>query len=214
MYLARHGETADNANRIFQGQGGSGLAPKGRAQAERLAARMKRASLDAIVSSDLERAFETAEIVGRACEIRVDRDPRLREVDVGTWTGKSYDEIARLHPEDWAAIARGEDVRRGGGETYAELAIRIEAALERIADGRPHGRMLVVSHGGAIRSFIARILGVSKDGFRVLDAVANCGITLLERSTSGRYSLRTWNEVEHLEGIERIERIEREDSTD
>lgn len=202
MYLARHGETADNANRIFQGQGGSGLAPRGRAQAERLATRMKRAALDAIVSSDLERALETAQIVGRACGVDVERNPHLREVNVGTWTGKSYDEIERLHPEDWAAIARGEDVRRGGGETYAELAVRIELALEQIAGARPHGRVLVVSHGGAIRSFIARILGVSKEGFRVLDAVSNCGLTHLERSESGRYSLRTWNDVEHLDGLD------------
>src|SRR5688572_2354328 len=103
LYLARHGETADNAAQIFQGQGGRGLNDRGRAQARRLAGRLAGLGLHAIVSSDLERAVETATIVGSSCGLDLEHEQGLREVNVGTWTGKSYAEVADLYPEEWAA---------------------------------------------------------------------------------------------------------------
>src|SRR6478672_8105171 len=109
LYFARHGETDDNANLVFQGQGGKGLNSRGRAQARRLAERMRKARVTTIVSSDLERAEETAGIVGHACGLVHSIDPELREVDVGNWTGKGHDEIAELYPEEWAAWSNGLD---------------------------------------------------------------------------------------------------------
>ena len=205
--LARHGETADNAAGIFQGQAGSGLNRLGRAQATRLAERMRRSPPSAIVASDLERAAETARYVSEACGVPVELDPGLREVDVGAWTGKSYDEVAALYPEEWAAWEAGIDVRRGGGETYGELAVRVGAAIDRIAarhasgSGRASGRILVVSHGGAIKSWIAKLLGVSPEGLRALAGVANAALTVVERDLRGRHRLHSWNDAAHLEGL-------------
>jgi probable phosphoglycerate mutase len=201
--LARHGETADNARRIFQGQSGSGLNRLGRAQAERLAERMRRSPPAAIVASDLERAAETARFAADACGIPLELDQGLREVDVGTWTGKAYAEVAALYPEEWAAWEGGLDVRRGGGETYAELAERIDAAMARIArryEGAP-GAILVVSHGGAIKSWVAKLLGLDRAGTRVLASVANTALATLECDGPSRYRLHTWNDVAHLEGL-------------
>src|SRR5690349_6865123 len=121
LLLARHGETDDNARLIFQGQGGGSLNARGRAQAERLAARLV-SSLDVIVSSDLTRARETAEEVARATHVEIVFDQKIREVDVGAWTGLAYEEVERRFPEEWAAWRAGLDVPRGGGETYAALA--------------------------------------------------------------------------------------------
>jgi probable phosphoglycerate mutase len=213
LYLARHGETADNARRVFQGQGGRGLNRLGRAQAARLAERFRRAPPTAIVTSDLERAVETATIVSEACGVPVELDSALREVDVGTWTGKSYEEVAELFHEEWAAWESGLDVRRGGGETYAELAERIDGALVRIA--ARHGkrmpgedgwrRVLVVSHGSAIKSWVAKILGVSGAGLRALGSVANAGLTIVELDgwddAHRRHRLHCWNDAAHLEGL-------------
>ncbi len=202
--LVRHGETADNAARVLQGQGGRGLNVLGRAQATRLAERVRRAPPTAIVSSDLERAAETARIVAGACGLSVELDPDLREVDLGAWTGKSYDEVERLFPEEWAAWHAGLDIRRGGGETYAELAVRVDRALARIASRRldaGDAHVLVVSHGGAIKSWIARMLGVSSDGLRALAGVANTSITVVERDGQGRHRLHAWNDTAHLEGL-------------
>ncbi|MBX3225632.1 MAG: histidine phosphatase family protein [Labilithrix sp.] len=201
--LARHGETADNAARIFQGQAGSGLNRLGRAQAARLAERIRRAPPAAIFASDLERAAETARYVSEACGVPVELDADLREVDVGAWTGKGYEEISRLFPEEWAAWEAGLDVRRGGGETYAELAERVGRALDRIAlrHAGEDAKVLVVSHGGAIKSWIAKLLGVSSGGLGVLAGVANAALTVVERDSRGRHRLHAWNDAAHLEGL-------------
>lgn len=208
LQLARHGETSDNAARIFQGQGGSGLNRLGRAQVSRLAERIRRSPPTAIVASDLERAAETARIVGEACGVAVELDRGLREVDVGAWTGKGYDEVAHLYPEEWAAWEAGIDVRRGGGETYEELAVRVGRALDDIAarygtssSGTEQPRILIISHGGSIKSWIAKMLGVSADGLRVLGGVTNTALTLVERDHRGRHRLHSWNDASHLEGL-------------
>jgi broad specificity phosphatase PhoE len=205
LYLARHGQTSDNAKRIFQGQAGSGLDRLGRAQASRLAERIKRSARppNVIVSSDLDRAAETARIVGQAINIDdVELDPMFREVDVGTWTGKSYDDVAHLFPEEWAAWDQGLDVRRGGGETYGELALRIDKAIEQVATRHDHKRILVVSHGGSIKSWISKIvLGVSADGIRALGGIHNTSLTVVENDSRGRWRLHSWNDTAHLEGL-------------
>lgn len=215
LYFARHGRTADNARRVFQGQSGGGLDAHGRAQAERLAARVASLALDAIVTSDLLRAVETARIVGAACGLDPALESALREVDVGAWSGKDHEEIAAQFPDEWMAWSRGIDVRRGGGETYAELAERVEAAALRTAVRYPRRRVLVVSHGGAIRSYVARLLGLSREGFRALGNIENTALTLVEIPVSGssgstvgspsgdeRPRLRFLNDASHLEGLE------------
>ena len=201
LYFARHGETDDNARLIFQGQGGKGLNARGRAQARRLAERMRKARITTIVSSDLERAEETARIVGHACDVVPSVDVDLREVDVGVWTGKSHEEIAELYPDEWAAWSSGLDLRRGGGETYAELAIRIEKAVARIVAMDARDPILVVSHGGSIKSYVSKMLGVSADGLRALAGVGNCGLTVVEHDSRGRLRLHAWNDTAHLEGL-------------
>lgn len=201
LYLARHGETDDNARHVFQGQGGKGLNARGRAQARRLAERMHRARPTTIVVSDLERAVETARAVAELCGLEPRLDPGLREVDVGLWTGKSHEQIAAEHPEEWAAWSAGLDGRRGGGETYAELSQRIEDAITSICADEPRGPILVVSHGGAIKSYVARILGIPSDQMTVLTGAGNCSLSLIERDTRGRSRLHTWNDTAHLEGL-------------
>lgn len=201
FYLARHGETEDNARLVFQGQSGKGLNARGRAQARRLAERMHKARVTTIVASDLERAEETARIVGLACGVEHSVEVDLREVDVGLWTGKRHEEIAELYPEEWAAWSAGLDVRRGGGETYAELAARIERVVLRIGAMGAGDPILVVSHGGAIKSYVAKILGVSAEGRRALAGVGNCGLTIVERDDRGRSRLHAWNDTAHLDGL-------------
>jgi probable phosphoglycerate mutase len=153
------------------------------------------------VTSDLERAVDTARIVGAACGLEPELDKGLREVDVGLWTGKSHEEVQDLYPEEWGAWSSGIDVRRGGGETYGELAMRIEGVVERVSRDHAGKRVLLVSHGGSIKSFIAKLLGVSADGMRALAGVGNCGITILERDARGRHRLHAWNDTAHLEGL-------------
>ncbi len=199
--IARHGQTEDNVRRVFQGQGGKGLSAVGREQIVRLTERMRGGRFDAIVSSDLERAIESARMVSSACGVPLELDRDLREVDLGGWTGLGAAEIARDFPEEWIQWEAGLDVRRGGGETYAELGARFEGAIARIAARHDSAtsRVFVMSHGGAIRSWIGRILGIAPDKLRLLGSVPNGAVSIVERSADGRYKLERWNDVAHLD---------------
>ena len=101
----------------------------------------------------------------------------------------------------WAAWSNGLDVRRGGGETYAELAARIERAILRIASSAGRDPILVVSHGGSIKSYVSKVLGVSPEGLRALAGVGNCGLTIVELDSRNRVRLHAWNDTAHLEGL-------------
>ncbi|APR77442.1 Phosphoglycerate mutase family protein [Minicystis rosea] len=200
IILVRHGETDDNKNSVFQGQQGRGLNAKGRDQAARLAARLAGAgiALDALYTSDLERAHETATIIGRALGLTPAPDPDLREVFLGSWQGLSHAEIAVRFPDEWAAWQRGEDLKRGGGETYAELGDRVSRAVLRIAEAHADRTAAIVSHGAAIKMFVARLLGLGTPGLRAFRVSHNTGVTVVERGAGGPFRLLVWNDVAHL----------------
>lgn len=199
LILVRHGETEDNRRQVFQGQLGRGLNALGREQAGRLAARLSGAAERpaAIVCSDLERARETAEILGAALGLVPTLDPDLREVHLGRWQGLSHAEIAERFPDEWAAWRAGQDIRRGGGETYAELGVRVSRSLSAIADARPGATVLAVSHGAALKSFVAHVLGLGSAGMRAFRVQANTGVTVVERA-EGSWRLLVWNDEAHL----------------
>jgi hypothetical protein len=102
--------------------------------------------------------------------------------------------------------AKGLDIRRGGGETYADLAVRLEQAVGQIAERyeahvTDRATVLVVSHGAAIKAFVAKILGVTPAGRRALGGLANASLSVVERDPRGRYVLHSWNDVAHLDGL-------------
>src|SRR5690606_4967351 len=108
------------------GQQCTGLSTRGHRQAERLADALTEAfpTVHAVVASDLQRVRETVAPYLVATGRSARYDARLREIDVGTWAGLSDGEAGKAHPEEMAAWLRGEDVARGGGETFSELRSR------------------------------------------------------------------------------------------
>lgn len=202
LFLVRHGETADNARGVFQGQKGGPLSDVGRGQASRLAAHL-RALRDAdaahgfhrAYSSDLPRAHETATALVGALGMELALDAALREVDCGAWSGLDEAAVRAQFPDEHAAWAKGVDVRRGGGETYAELGERVLGALERLAEAHAGERVLVVSHGAAIRAAVARAQGLP--GFASLTSVRNTAVTELERHEA-RWTVHRYDDVAHL----------------
>jgi len=156
VWLVRHGVTAHNQEGIWQGQRDVPLAPEGRAQARRLAARLARLGLTwtTLYASDLARAAETARIVAERLGLAVHTDRRLREVCVGELSGLTRPEVNARYG-DYVTRSQADPwrTRFPGGETLAELYDRVWAFLNELGEGRH----LVVSHGGAIR---AAVLGV------------------------------------------------------
>lgn len=151
LFLARHGETDWNLERRWQGHADPPLNATGRAQARALAAVVAGLDIEAVYSSDLARARETAAIAVSGLGLDVRPEPQLREVDVGEWSGLTTPEIDVRFPE-------GMERRRAGGtgwnhgETYEAMGERVERALVAIAAEHSGGRVLVISHGGPLRS--------------------------------------------------------------
>jgi len=149
LILARHGETEWNRDGRFQGHADPPLNETGRTQARQLAATLADEPIDAIYSSDLRRAHETAQIVAASKGIDVVVDPDLRERDVGEWSGLTMPEIEERYPDE---LRRFRDEGVSVGETREALAERVLAAVRRIAEAHPNGHVLVVTHGGALRT--------------------------------------------------------------
>ena len=165
LLLARHGESDWNRARRWQGFADRPLTTRGRAQAAELAERLAAIPLDAVYSSDLQRARLTAQAVARAQGLRVEQLAALREVDVGSWSGLTREQAEVRFPEGfrrWLGGGTGWD----DGETYAELGKRVLAAVYEIAARHDGGRVLIVSHGGPIRVLHGAALGLEVEAYR------------------------------------------------
>jgi broad specificity phosphatase PhoE len=170
ILLARHGQSDWNAAKRWQGHADRPLTDLGREQARDLAHRVADVELDAVYSSDLQRARETAEIVAASKGLTVVTDPDLREVDVGSWSGLTRAEAEQRFPDAfrrWAEGGEGWD----DGESYEALGERVANAVFRIADAHDGGRVLVVAHGGSIRAIHAAALGVDVHTYRRIQRV-------------------------------------------
>lgn len=200
VVLVRHGQSRWNAQGRLQGQGGTDLSDVGRAQAAATADYLcaKYPDVIAAVGSDQQRAVETAAPWQAASGVKVRTDPRWREIDVGTWSGLTWAEVEQSDPITLAAWRAGNDVRRGGGETFAELRTRAWAALQDLRSWP--GTVLVFTHGGTIRLGVAAALGLPVMGEHTLGQVANCGVTELSFDAD-RCRLLSYNSRVHLAGV-------------
>lgn len=170
ILIARHGESDWNREKRWQGHADRPLTEHGREQAHALAERLAHIELDAVYSSDLRRASDTAGVVAERQGLELSELPELREVDVGSWSGLTRLEAEGRFPEGFARWKLGfpgwDD-----GETYEAMTERVLGAIERIAAEHEDGRMLVVSHGGPIRAIHAAALGLDVHAYRRLRPV-------------------------------------------
>jgi len=156
ILLIRHGQTDWNLAQRFQGQSDIPLNETGHKQAHALANRLSAETFDAVYSSDLQRATETAKII---CTSQIHPDPRLREVHFGDWEGLTYDEIKAKHPETLAAWEA--DIFKNAppnGETLEGLAVRVQSMLDELRKKHDDQNILIVAHGGVLQTLICLAL--------------------------------------------------------
>ena len=168
ILLARHGETDWNAERRVQGHSDTALNDRGREQARTLAGELAGERIDAVYSSDLLRAHETARIVAEQRGLGVTAIRDLRERHFGTWEGLTDEEIFVRYPQ----VLEG--ATWGDAETQDEMAERVVGALLRIAETHPGQHVLVVSHGGPLRRILAHCGGDAKG------PIDNCHVVRVE----------------------------------
>ena len=155
FYFVRHGESEGNAARIFTGQRDSPLTSRGRLQAEAVARELAPVKFDRIVSSDLSRTRDTAEVIAKRQGIPVEIIPELREINVGDRTGTSFDEARGL--PNWTDDGF---VSWPGGETLDQVLARTLGTIERLTRESSGKRILVVGHGGVNRILLSHFLGI------------------------------------------------------
>lgn len=152
----------------------------GRQQAAAAATRLAAMAPDRIVSSDLIRALDTAAVLGSLTGLRVSADPDLRETFAGDWQGMTRAQLQRQAGAELAAWAAGSDLRPGGGERRSEVAARVVGSVHRaLAEVRPGGVLVVVTHGGAARAALGQLLGLPVANWGVLGVLGNCAWSVL-----------------------------------
>lgn len=195
VVLWRHGQTDWNVTGQYQGHIDIPLNRQGREQAVAAALRLAQMQPTSIFSSDLSRAVETAVALGAAVELPVATDPRLREINVGSWGGLTTDQMAAVDAAYLTAMRDGHDYRRSSsGETAGETGVRVATVVDEIGRTAADDEVVVlVSHGLAIRQGIARLLGLSYEQALVLGGVHNCAWCVLGRARTGGWRLEQYN---------------------
>ncbi len=187
LLLARHGQTVWHAeNRYAGGDSDVDLTPAGAEQARRLAAFARGRGVDAVVSSPVRRARETAAPAAAALGVAVDVVDDLREVRFGIVEGRTLDEVAAQEPDGAALVERfrADPVAHPfpGAEPPADAAARCAAALRAVAAGAPGATVLVVAHNTLLRLGLCVLIGVPVARYRHvfprLDNAAVSEITL------------------------------------
>lgn len=177
LVVWRHGETDHNASGIWQGQLDTALSDKGREQARSAAAVLAAYKPSVILSSDLQRAADTARTLASQLGLQVRYDERLREIHAGLWQGMTAGDVADQFPVEQAALLAGEDIQRGvHGESLGQVAERTRAAVDDLLTELPPGECAVIAtHGVAGRSVVAGLIGLDQQtAWQAFGGLHNC----------------------------------------
>ncbi|WP_030397437.1 MULTISPECIES: histidine phosphatase family protein [Kitasatospora] len=195
IVLWRHGQTSWNLESRFQGTTDIELTEEGVLQARRAARMLSGLRPDLLVSSDLSRARRTADELAEVTGLDVQHHEGLRETYAGSWQGLTNAEIRARFPGEFAAWSQGEPVRRGGGELATEVADRaVPVVLDAVGKLPENGTLVVVSHGGTIRTVLGRMLGLEPELWECFGGLSNCCWSVLGLGTRG------WRLLEHNAG--------------
>jgi len=207
LVMLRHGQTEFNAGSRMQGQLDTDLTDLGRSQALAAAEVLAKRQPLLIVSSDLRRAYDTAETLAQCCGLPVDVDPRLRETHLGDWQGLTHHQVDAGFPG--ARLAWRDDARWAphGGESRVDVADRsMPLVAELVAGERQWGTddaerpVVLVAHGGLIAALTAALLDLPVDNWPVLGGMGNASWVQLSGHGAGdaeladiRWRLDVWN---------------------
>lgn len=200
LILIRHGETDWNRERRMQGQINTPLSDLGRAQAQAVGRRLADLEFDALYSSDLIRAWDTAVPIAQATRRDIVCEPRLRECAFGLFEGCTYTEMAERYPDEHARfLLREDDYAVPGGESPRQFYQRSLGCLEDIAAKHPGQRVVVVTHGLVLDTLHRAARNMSLNAKR--DApLLNASLNTFRREPH-RWVEVSWGDVGHLDGV-------------
>ncbi|MEM6529751.1 MAG: histidine phosphatase family protein [Chloroflexota bacterium] len=199
VWLIRHGETDWNTQHRWQGHAPTSLNATGHEQARALGAYLRDKSIGMVYSSDLPRAFQTAQPIAAAHNLAPISDMRFRELNVGVFQALFPDELAALYPDELAAWRSGDmNYAPPGGETRNHMLDRAMAGFTDGTEGASTDNIAIVTHGGTIRLMLPAICPEDPK-LQEKIPVQNTSYTLLERG-SERWRVVELTVTPHLQG--------------
>ncbi len=200
LIVVRHGETLWNERGLIQGHLDTDLSPLGIRQAEAIAKRLAEEDITAVYSSDLKRAYKTAEYLAAKTGHKIITDIRLRERSLGIFHGLTMDEVERKYPDEFNLYkTAGPDHIVPEGESRRQQFERSIECIKEIAERHPGERIVVVAHGGVLNGLFRYVLDIpisAPTRFKLFNASINT--FFLE---NGIWLLGTWGDVSHLQDI-------------
>jgi broad specificity phosphatase PhoE len=204
VLLIRHGQSQGNAEGRFGGHTDTPLSTRGRKQAAATASALAGEKFDAIYSSDLPRAIETAAPLAKLTGVELETTDALRERSVGVMEGLTFEEAAEQYPEQYQALLhRDFEHVLEGGESYRQTLDRASRKLDEAIEKHRGGRIAVFTHTGAICILALHLMGAldAPDLKPVWIATANCGISRFDLRDDGFVRVVTINDTRHLAGV-------------
>lgn len=197
-YLVRHGQTEWNQSHRFQGWLDIGLDQIGILQSQMLARYFSQIPIDYIFSSDLSRALKTAQQINQKLDCRMTLSSGLREMNVGNWEGKTWEEIEVEFKDDLNQDdAQLFGLTISGGESLLGFQKRVVETFMQIIEKHPNNELLIVTHGGVIRVLLCHLLGYDLSQ-RDLLKVENGSITTLDVLDKNHIEIVAQNIIKHL----------------
>lgn len=199
ILLVRHCEAMGNTQGLFQGHTDCEISGNAPAQLDLLALRCRNMPIDAIYSSPLKRAYETARAVNRYHHLPIQTDERLIEINGGEWEGKAWNDLPSLYPElvlQWNT--RPWEFMPKGGEPMRSVYDRMWQSVTQIAERNRNRTVCVTSHGCAIRNFLCRAQGWPIERLAEVPWCDNTALSIIDFDAQGNSHVVLMNDASHL----------------
>lgn len=197
--IVRHGYSKSNQDGKFCGQGNVPLSELGLKQAKEVSEYLENNfKIDAIYSSDLDRAYSTLIPLSESLGLTINKIESLREINVGLWQGLSTEEVKEKFPESFIQHNVNPWTHRfDGGETYPEVAERAIKAIDAISKNHEGQTIAIATHGGVVRALLAKFNNVPIEKAGNLPIVPNASICIVEYD-KGRANVLTTGYCDYL----------------
>ena len=177
FYLVRHGACAGIGEKLWGRTAGISLNDAGKEQAERLGEQFRHVVLEAVYSSPLERALETAEPIARNARLQVRQNAAFNEIDFGEWAGKSLDELSV--DQRWQRFNSERSVADvPGGESFLDVQARVVAELDNLSQQHTRAGVAIVSHADVIKAAVGYVAGTPVDLLQQIE-ISPCSVSVI-----------------------------------
>jgi broad specificity phosphatase PhoE len=198
IFLIRHGQSELNRLNKVHGLNEPGLSGEGKAQAEQVAKTLAQEKIDLVYTSPLLRAKQTAQVIASVCDIPIKELDGLREIILGVWEGKSFEEISQLFKKDYQIwLKRPSRAKIAKAEKINSFRKRVVLAFKTMLKNNMDKNIAIVTHNGVIAIFLSYIFKADFDKLFHLISINNASISRIHFE-SGKFTISSVNDTYHL----------------